>query len=70
MSDDYDTKVLRSFFPAEIAHIAAQASALRNVDAWDGEVVLERNGIILGVLWFNGEVEEWCFDPTRHGERT
>lgn len=68
MSDDYSTKVARSFSPPEVAHISAQMSALGNVDVWDGEVVLVMNDTILGTLWFNGEVEEWWFDPTRHGE--
>lgn len=66
--DEYNARVTRSLYPEEIAHIAKQMTTLGNVDAWDGEIVLSLNHIILGTLWYSTDVETWCYDPSRHGE--
>lgn len=67
---DYDTLIARSLDSAQLKHVVKVMDQLANVDAWDGEIVVARGDVVLGVVWYNTEIEEWNFDPARFGERT
>lgn len=68
MRDDYDTLVARSLTPGQMRRVIKTMDQLAGVEVWDGEVVVADGNMLLGVIWFNTEIEEWMFDSKRLGE--